>query len=393
MQSDYSKKIVEHIANLDREQLESLVRKSITEEQFLDLILNSMMEAVIAVDENGTVLFANSGVYDLTGIDGEELLNKRLINNIRDAALKEILQKTDLESFYTFEVKVKYPRLLSLVIQTIPIQKEIAQSSGNNDLTCLILIRDATYECTQNTSKARETRLETMRLLTAGVAHEIGNPLGAIILHTQLMDRIFKKMDDSPEIAELKQINHVINEESARLKRIVADFLNAVRPLATKFEFTDITNVLDETFLLLDEELKNKNITLIKGFSDVPKTMLDADQMRSVVINIVHNAVDSMESGGEISVSLCSKSNWIEITFSDTGSGMTETQLERIFDPFFTTKTNGSGLGLLIVQRIINSHNGTVKVDSSPNKGTTITIELPVRSVSGKISLPLPKKI
>ena len=386
-------KIVLHIANLDREQLESLIRKSVINEQFLDLILNSMMEAIIAVDESGTVLFANSGVYDLTGIAGGELLNKRLIDNIRDAALREILQKTDLESFYTFEVKVKYPRLLSLVIQTIPIQKEIARSSGNNDLTCLILIRDATYECTQNTSKARETRLETMRLLTAGVAHEIGNPLGAIILHTQLMDRIFKKMDDSPEIAELKQINHVINEESARLKRIVADFLNAVRPLSTKFEFTDITNVLDETFLLLDEELKNKKITLIKDFYDVPKTMLDADQMRSVVINIVHNAVDSMRAGGEITISLNDKGNWIEITFSDTGDGMTEAQLERIFDPFFTTKIDGSGLGLLIVQRIINSHNGTVKVDSSPNKGTTITIELPVRSVSGKISLPLPKKI
>jgi len=390
MQSDYSKKIVEHIANLDREQLESLVRKSVAEEQFLDLILNSMMEAIIAVDENGTVLFANSGVYDLTGIAGKELLNKRLIDNIRDAALKEILQKTDTKSFYSFEVNVKYPRSLSLVIQTIPIQKDIAQSSGNNDLTCLILIRDATYECTQNTSKARETRLETMRLLTAGVAHEIGNPLGAIILHTQLMDRIFKKMDDSPEIAELKQINHVINEESARLKRIVADFLNAVRPLSTKFEFTDITNVLDETFLLLNEELKDKNITLIKDFYDVPKTMLDADQMRSVVINIVHNAVDSMKTGGEITISLSDKGNWIEIAFSDTGDGMTEAQLERIFDPFFTTKIDGSGLGLLIVQRIINSHNGTVKVDSSPDKGTTITIELPVRSVSGKISLPLP---
>jgi len=393
MQSDYSKKIVEHIANLDREQLESLVRKSVTEEQFLDLILNSMMEAIIAVDKNGTVLFANSGVYDLTGISGKELLNKRLIDNIRDAALKEILQKTDTKSFYSFEVKIKYPRRLALVIQTIPIQKEAAVSSGNKKLTCLILIRDATYECTQNTTKARETRLETMRLLTAGVAHEIGNPLGAIILHTQLMDRIFKKMDDSPEIAELKQINHVINEESARLKRIVADFLNAVRPLSTKFEFTDITNVLDETFLLLNEELKDKNITLIKDFYDVPKTMLDADQMRSVVINIVRNATDAMNNGGELIVSLCSKSNWIEITFSDTGDGMTEAQLERIFDPFFTTKIDGSGLGLLIVQRIINSHNGTVKVDSSPNKGTTITIELPVRSVSGKISLPLPKKL
>ena len=385
-------KIVGHISNIDRKQLESLIRKSVMNEQFLDLILNSMMEAIIAVDENGTVLFANSGVYDLSGISSKDLLDKPLINNIRDAALKEILQKTDLKSFYTFEVKVKYPRLLSLVVQTIPIQKEMAVSSGNIKLTCLILIRDATYECTQNTSKARETRLETMRLLTAGVAHEIGNPLGAIILHTQLMDRIFKRMADTPEMDELKQINHVINEESARLKRIVADFLNAVRPLSTKFEFTDITNVFDETFLLLNEELKNKKITLIKDFYDVPKTMLDADQMRSVIINIVRNATDAMNNGGELTVSLNNKGNWIEITFSDTGDGMDETQLKRIFDPFFTTKTNGSGLGLLIVQRIINSHNGTVKVDSSPDKGTTITIELPVRNISGKKSLPLPKQ-
>ncbi|MCK5852291.1 PAS domain-containing protein [bacterium] len=391
MQSDYLKKIVGHISNLDRKQIESLVRKSVANEQFLDLILNSMMEAIIAVDETGTVIFANSSAYDLTGIRSRNLLDKPLINNIRDAALREILQKTDLESFYTFEVKVKYPRLLSLVVQTIPIQKETAASSGNNNLTCLILIRDATYECTQNTTKARETRLETMRLLTAGVAHEIGNPLGAIILHTQLMDRIFKRMADTPEMDELKQINHVVNEESTRLKRIVADFLNAVRPLSTKFEFSDITNIFDETFLLLNEELKNKKITLIKDFYDVPKTMLDADQMRSVIINIVRNATDAMSNGGELTVSLNNKGNWIEITFSDTGEGMDETQMKRIFDPFFTTKTNGSGLGLLIVQRIINSHNGTVKVDSVPDHGTAITIELPVRSISGKKSLPLPK--
>jgi PAS domain S-box-containing protein len=390
MQSDYSKKIVEHISNIERNQLESLLRKSVESERFLDLILNSMMEAIIAVDENGKVLFANSGVYDLTGINGRELLNKILIDNIRDAALKEILQKTDQKSFYTFEVKVKYPRLLSLVVQTIPLQKKAACSSGNN-LTSIILIRDATYESALNTSKARETRLETMRLLTAGVAHEIGNPLGAIILHTQLMDRIFRKMDDSPEIVELKQINHVINEESARLKRIVADFLNAVRPLSIKFEVADITNVLDETFQLLNEELKNNNITLIKDFSDVPKTMFDVDQMRSVIINIVRNAAEAMPDGGELIVSLNNKGNWIEITFSDTGEGIEETQLKRIFDPFFTTKTNGSGLGLLIVQRIINSHNGIVKVDSSQGEGTTITIELPVRSARGKKSLPLPK--
>ena len=222
-------KIVEHISNLDRKQLESLIRKSVANEQFLDLILNSMMEAIIAVDENGTVLFANSSAYDLTGISSKDLLDKPLISNIRDASLKEILQKTDLKSFYTFEVKVKYPRLLSLVVQTIPIQKEIAVSSGNKKLTCIILIRDATYEYTQNTTKARETRLETMRLLTAGVAHEIGNPLGAIILHTQLMDRIFRRMSDTPEMDELKQ-THKADFEKQKVSKNEIEIENKKNP-------------------------------------------------------------------------------------------------------------------------------------------------------------------
>jgi len=105
-----STKIVEHVSNLDRKQLESLIRKSVGNEQFLNSILSSMMEAIVGVDEKSFVVFANSGVYDLTGIERRELLNKNLIDNIRDAALKEILQKTDLKSYYTFEVKVKYPR-------------------------------------------------------------------------------------------------------------------------------------------------------------------------------------------------------------------------------------------------------------------------------------------
>ena len=183
----------------------------------------------------------------------------------------------------------------------------------------------------------------------------------------------------------------MINEESARLKRIVADFLNAVRPLSVNFEYSDITYVLDETFQLLNEELKSKNIHLIKDFSEIPKTMFDADQMRSVFINIIKNSIDAMNTGGELIVSLSAKGNWIEISFTDNGCGMDKVQQKRIFDPFFTTKTNGSGLGLLIVQRIINSHNGTVKVDSEPGKGTTITLEIPIRNIPGKKSLPLPK--
>lgn len=383
MQSDYSKKIVEHLPNLERNQLETLLRKSVKNEQMLATIFNSMAEAVVAINNSGKVIFANSNVYDLIGIPANELINKNLLDKIRDPALKEALVKTDANSYCTFNTNVKYPRLLSLAVQTIPVK--------NEKIKCLITIRDATYERTQKTTKARETRLETMRLLTAGVAHEIGNPLSAIILHTQIMDRILKKIDAGPEIDELKQINRVINEESARLKRIVADFLNAVRPLSVNFEFGDLSIVLDETLQLLNEELKNKNIHLIKDFADIPKTMFDADQMRSVFINIIKNAVDAMRAGGELIVSLASKGNWIDVSFADNGCGMDSAQKKRIFDPFFTTKANGSGLGLLIVQRIINSHNGAVKVDSELGKGTIITLEIPVRNIPGKKSLPLPK--
>lgn len=387
MQSDYSKKIVQHLSNLERHQLETLLRNSVKNEQFLSNIINSIPEAIVVISRSGKVIFANSMVYDLMGIHVNEIINKSLIENIRDAALKEKLLRTDQKSFYTFNVNVKYPRLLSLDVQTIPLS---FNSTEKNKPSCLITIRDATYEQTQNTKKSRETRFETMRLLTAGVAHEIGNPLSAIILHTQIMDRILKKVDGSDEINELKQINRVINEESARLKRIVADFLNAVRPLSVNFEFSDITYVLDETFQLLNEELKSKNIRLIKDYSDVPKTMFDADQMRSVFINIIKNAIDAMSDNGELVVAVTAKGNWIEISFSDNGQGMDSARLKRIFDPFFTTKTNGSGLGMLIVQRIINSHNGTVKVNSAPGEGTTVILEIPIRNIPGKKSLPLP---
>ncbi len=392
MNPSFTRKIIGHLPRLERKQIEQYLLRATRQEQFLRRILDTMTEGVIAGNLDNVVVFANAGVYDLIGVTSEELTGAPLTESLRDGALREAIANTDFNAYVTFEVNVKYPRVLTLMAQVVPLPNNTETQATAEKPVYLLLLRDVSYERTRSSARERKSRLEVMRLLTAGVAHEIGNPLSAIILHTQLMDRALKRVSKGREADELVRINRVIHEESNRLKRIVGDFLNAVRPLSLKLRLGQLADSVEDTFELLYSELNDNDVAVVKDISDAPETLFDADQLRSVIINIVRNAMDAMPDGGTLTVSLKSRGDWLELSFNDDGCGIDAAGLAHVFEPFYTTKANGSGLGLLIVQRIMNAHNGAVRIHSRPGGGTTVTLELPVRVTAGKKSLPQPRK-
>ena len=384
-----NQKLLNYIDKLNRGQLERNLRNTVKENSFLRDILDTMTESVVAVDKNEKIVYANSSVYDFTGISAEEAVGNPLSKCLRDESLRTVVVDVSHNTYISFEVNVKYPRVLTLMVQTIPLSAQSKIISKEQHPVYLLLLRDISHEKNLLKIKARESRLESVRLLTAGVAHEIGNPLSAIILHSQLMDRMLKQAGKNRETDELDRINHVIHEESLRLKRIISDFLNAVRPLSLTLKKRKISDIIEETFELMYSELSDKGIAVIKDLEDVPETLVDSDQFRGVLINIIKNAADSMPDGGTLKAVLKSDGDSLKITFKDDGEGIDKEHLKHVFEPFYTTKADGSGLGLLLVQRILNAHEGSVKVKSLPGKGTTVILELPIRLNAVKKSLPL----
>ena len=391
MPRTFTQKIVDHIPNLERMQLERYLENTLAKEQFLSRVLDTINEGVLAVTSEGTVMYANASIYDVTGIQAEAAMGMPLKDCIRDSALREAVRAAGNDAYVSTEVPVQYPRQLTLVVQVIPLPQTDAEPAAEEPV-CLLLFRDVSYERLQYGDRERKSRLESLRLLTAGVAHEIGNPLSAIILHTQLMDRVLNRLPAGKDVSELDRINQIINEESTRLKRIIADFLNAVRPLSITLQRGSVAELLEEVFELLYSELTEKNIAVIKTLDDSVETLYDPDQLRSVLINIIRNAMDAMPDGGTLTVTMTARGRWLELSFKDDGCGIDEETRNRIFEPFYTTKPEGSGLGLLIVQRIITAHGGIIRVESMPGNGTEVSIELPVRLTTAKRPLPLPKK-
>ena len=381
-----NQKLLNYIDKLSRNQLERNFTNVLKENNFFRDILNTMTESVVAVDIEGNIIYANASIYDFTGITSAEAVGNPVSICLRDEALKSAVTNASHDAHVSLEVNVKYPRILTLTVQIIPLS-EISNEEGQPDY--LLLLRDISYEKNLLNIKERESRLESVRLLTAGVAHEIGNPLSAIILHSQIMHRMLNKVDKKQDTEELGRINHVIHEESLRLKRIISDFLNAARPLTLTLEKRNLLEIIEETFELMYSELSEKNIAVIKNLENVPETLIDSDQFRGVLINVIKNAVDAMPNGGTLNANLKNTGNTLEFSFKDDGTGIEKEHLKHVFEPFYTTKADGSGLGLLLVQRILNAHEGTVKINSNPGEGTTVILELPIRLNAAKKSLPL----
>ncbi len=224
----------------------------------------------------------------------------------------------------------------------------------------------------------RADRLASLGTLTAGLAHEIRNPLVAIKTLTQLLP---ERLDDEEFRSQFLKI---ASGEVDRISSLVNELLDFARPSDPKWELEEINTVLDGMILLISTETKKKLISVIKDYaSNLPLVQIDREQIKQVFLNILLNAVDATSEKGKITVKTRSFMKpggepYVQIEFTDTGCGIPGEHLEDIFNPFFTTKTTGSGLGLSISNQIIQDHKGYIDVESQLEEGSSFFINLPV---------------
>jgi two-component system NtrC family sensor kinase len=228
----------------------------------------------------------------------------------------------------------------------------------------------------------KSERLATLGQLAAGVAHEINNPLGAVLMYTHLG---LENLDDQRNLRA--NLEKAITEAS-RCKDIVRGLLDFARQTEPKFEMADINHALERTLSVVQNQAVFQNIKLTKVLCpSLPRVVMDVGQMQQVFTNIVINAAEAMNGKGELRITtrMAMDNKHIEVEFTDTGCGISQQDREKIFEPFFTTKEVGcgTGLGLSISHGIVARHKGTIEVKSEKGKGTSFIIKLPLERKEG----------
>jgi len=221
---------------------------------------------------------------------------------------------------------------------------------------------------------AQQGKMASLGVLSSGVAHEINNPLGVILGYAGYIEG--KLTPDDP----LFRYIHEIKRESKRCKKIVQDLLSYARTPKPALEPTDINELLVQIADFAANHTDLHQVRLLRDFApDLPPVMVDGDQMRQVAINLILNAGAAMPQGGELTIRTgLDGDGYIAISFIDSGVGIAEEDQEKIFEPFFTTKERGTGLGLAITKQIVELHQGKIELSSTPGRGTTITVRLPL---------------
>ncbi len=178
---------------------------------------------------------------------------------------------------------------------------------------------------------------------------------------------------------KLEQYLDVAKGEINRLDYIITQFLQAIRPAAPQLKLASLNDVVEKTLDLLQPELDNRGLTVkTKLARQLPAAPLDATQMQQVLVNLIKNAMQAMTRGGTLTLQTGEGADGVWVSVADTGGGIPQEQINRIFEPFFTTKKKGTGLGLMIVQRIVRAHGGRIELESHAGRGTTFRVWLPL---------------
>ena len=281
----------------------------------------------------------------------------------RNCANPGTVVSRDLEIFYPEN------RFLNFYISAI---------DDSLDAGFVMLIRDVTQHRKVTEEKIESERITALTMLAAGVAHELGNPLNSLTIHLQLMERQIKKMGKSAD--KLQKPLDVALGEIKRLDFIISQFLAAIRPTQPQLQRVSVTDLLEEAARFLKPELDQNKVKLkLELRADTPQMPLDANQMKQAFYNLIRNSCQAMsETGGKLTVMTTFNDDEVIISFQDTGKGITRHDMGNLFQPFFTTRKTGTGLGLLIVRRIIREHGGEIDIESREGQGTKVTLFLPL---------------
>jgi signal transduction histidine kinase len=400
MKAGFLEKLIERLGRIGPEDVQNYFLRLAQEKGFLETVFNAIQEGIVVTDSKGRITYLNDAACALFGLEAGEAIGKRLDERIGGLDWKSLTRSGGPVSH---DVEMFYPQNRFINFYVVPLLIEEREGSGGKpdsgarrpsgfaeampdkpsaaispeEVGHVMILRDITESRRTAQQTIESERLNALRLLAAGVAHEIGNPLNSLHIHLQLMERSVQKLHDG-EKNELQQSIDVARSEVNRLDSIVTQFLKAIRPSRPQLRPENVNTIVEEAVRFFTPELQDREIAVEQELrSDLPLLQLDRDQMKQAFYNVIKNSIEAMHRHGTLRIRTDLADTHVTVRFEDSGGGMSAENLSHVFEPYFTTKPSGSGLGLLIVRRIVREHGGELSIESSQGKGLNLTIRLP----------------
>ena len=392
MKSGFLEKLISRLGKIGPEEVQNYLLRLAQEKGFLETVFNAIQEGIIVTDSSGRITYLNDAACELFGLEGEDAIGKRLDERVRGLDWNALTHSggpvtRDLEIFYPANRFINF-YIVPLMIER---RESAATRTDNSDrpgspipatteqVGYAIIMRDIT-ESRRTAEKTIESeRLNALTLLAAGVAHELGNPLNSLNIHLQLMERQARKLKGKTR-DELQQSIEIARDEINRLDSIVTQFLRAIRPSRPQLQPENINAIVEAAVRFFAAEIEARDIVVETELrSDLPLLQLDRDQMKQAFYNVIKNSFEAMKRRGILLIRTDMDESHVRVSFIDTGGGMSADTLSHVFEPYYTTKADGSGLGLLIVRRIVREHGGELAIESTEGKGLALTIRLPFK--------------
>ena len=361
-----------------------LQKELIETKNFLESVVEKAGDAISVVDLEGRTLYWNDGAERIYGYSRGEVLGKKLLDLLypsdgkirteEERSMQEMMARVkngEVVSNLEARRRTKDDREIIVNVTVSPLRNAEGKMIGVSRIC-----RDITHLKKAEERLVLAERLSSLGELTAGVAHELRNPLAGIKINTQILSRKADLSDLERRLLDSTQ------EGIEKIQKIVEDMLDFARPRAALFKDEAVNEIIKKSLSIFHVKLKTKRISLVfapgKG---LPQVHIDAHQIQQVLTNLFLNAIQAMENGGTLTVrTFREDQNGVGIEVRDTGMGISQTHLKKIFDPFFTTKSEGTGLGLSISLKILENHKATIDAVSHEGKGSTFTVHLPPKA-------------
>ncbi|MBH54734.1 MAG: PAS domain-containing sensor histidine kinase [Opitutaceae bacterium] len=362
--------------HLDETNLQILINRLAQERELFEGIFNAVREGIMVVSQYGVIEYANNVGVKMVGFNESDIGSAILWKWIPDLApvINMDGQEPELESVsVTREIEMNYPEHRFVRVYMAPFD-----AFDGDGPQFIVILSDITREVASTEEKIESEKASSIFLLAAGVAHELGNPLNSLTIHLQLMQRLLDQVEDKEIREKFARSLSICAGEVERQDGIITHFLEAIRPSPPDFQDMDLIEVLESVLQVQGQELSNSKVTVEMEVGDeAPIIAGDMNQMKQLFFNVIKNAHEAMQEGGTLHIETRSDDDHFYVIIADTGAGIEAEDLSHVFQPYYSTKSSGSGLGLMIVNRILRDHGGQVGIDSKPSIGTVISLKFP----------------
>jgi len=382
LNSNFVKRVLAKLDLISADRKDGFIKSLIEERDFFYTVFDGMVEAVIISDKDNDIRYVNHTACVLLGRSAESFRSKTIFEVLSDPVLREFVEGSILnrERIRNKDIFVSFPSERYLNVNIYPLLKRGGEQGH------VVIFMDVSGKKMEEQVKQRAESVVALSAVTAGIAHEIKNPLGAIDIHLQLLEHDVEK--DSIERQKVEKRLAVIRAEVSRLNGIVVDFLSAIRPMQPHLQMANFNELVKEVTTYLTPEFDAHDMNLIINLDDsIAEAFFDPKLLRQVLMNLFKNSLEAMSKKGEVSICTKREGEMLLVKVKDNGCGISKDRLNAIFEPYQTTKDFGTGLGLTIVYRIIKEHGGTIVVNSRKGSWTEFKFSIPLYPEKQKLLL------